>query len=400
MKHRLAALFLSLLLLISVLPAPAQAADETVTINVYNWGQYISDGTDDCIDVIAEFEAAYPNIKVNYMTFDSNESMYTKLKTGGSSFDVIFPSDYMVEKLIAEDMLEPLDYSNIPNAENLDESFRNPSYDPESRYSVPYTWGCVGIIYNTRYVRQEDVTGWELLWNPSYAGKILMFDNPRDAFAIAQFEEGLSINSEDPDELSAAAEKLREEKNLVQAYVMDQIFDKMERGEAWIAPYYAGDYLYMVQENPDLAFLLPEEGFNLFVDAICIPKGSEHKKEAELFINFLISPEICGQNLDYLGYSTPDSAAKEYMDPEMTESPIAYPAPEVLARGDSFSALSEEGTQRMNELWLAVKTADASMTFYLILTALAVVGVGFLWVFFKVRRRRRKARRCRKWRTE
>ena len=149
MKHRLAALFLSLLLLISVLPAPAQAADETVTINVYNWGQYISDGTDDCIDVIAEFEAAYPNIKVNYMTFDSNESMYTKLKTGGSSFDVIFPSDYMVEKLIAEDMLEPLDYSNIPNAENLDESFRNPSYDPESRYSVPYTWGCVGACANS-----------------------------------------------------------------------------------------------------------------------------------------------------------------------------------------------------------------------------------------------------------
>lgn len=397
---RLTSVLLLLFVLFSALPLTASAADETVTINVYNWGQYIADGTDGYMDIIDEFEKAYPNIKVNYMTFDSNESMYTKLKTGGSSFDIIFPSDYMVEKLIAEDMLEPLDFENIPNAALLDDSFRNPSYDPEGRYSVPYTWGCVGIIYNTQYVNEADVTGWELLWNPTYAGKILMFDNPRDAFAIAQFEEGLDINTEDPEELAVAAEKLRQEKNLVQAYVMDQIFDKMERGESWIAPYYAGDYLYMVQENPDLAFYLPEEGFNLFVDAICVPKGSEHKKEAELFINFLISPEICGENLDYLGYSSPYSAAKEYMDPEIAGNPVAYPDEETLARGKSFSALSEEGTQKMNELWLAVKTADASTTFYLILTGVAIVAVVFLWVFFKVRKRRRKARRCQKWHTK
>ena len=397
---RLTSVLLLLFVLFSALPLTASAADETVTINVYNWGQYIADGTDGYMDIIDEFEKAYPNIKVNYMTFDSNESMYTKLKTGGSSFDIIFPSDYMVEKLIAEDMLEPLDFENIPNAALLDDSFRNPSYDPEGRYSVPYTWGCVGIIYNTQYVNEADVTGWELLWNPTYAGKILMFDNPRDAFAIAQFEEGLDINTEDPEELAVAAEKLRQEKNLVQAYVMDQIFDKMERGEAWIAPYYAGDYLYMVQENPDLAFYLPEEGFNLFVDAICVPKGSEHKKEAELFINFLISPEICGENLDYLGYSSPYSAAKEYMDPEIAGNPVAYLDEETLARGKSFSALSEEGTQKMNELWLAAKTADASTTFYLILTGVAIVAVVFLWVFFKVRKRRRKARRCQKWHTK
>ena len=184
---------LAALLLLAVLPVCAHAAP--VTINVYNWGQYIADGTDDSIDVIAEFEKTYPDIKVNYMTFDSNESMYTKLKTGGSSYDIIIPSDYMIEKLISEDMLEPLDFENIPNFQYIDESFRNLSYDPENRYSVPYTWGCVGIIYNSRYVRAEDVTGWEIFWNSTYAGKILMFDNPRDAFAISELELGYQVKT-------------------------------------------------------------------------------------------------------------------------------------------------------------------------------------------------------------
>lgn len=395
MKHRLIALVIALLLLCG-LSLPASAA-QTVTINVYNWGQYISDGTDGYIDVIAEFEDAYPNIRVNYMTFDSNESMYTKLKTGGSSYDVIIPSDYMVEKLIAEDMLEELDFSNIPNFQYVDEAFRNPSYDPENRYSVPYTWGYVGIIYNTRYVQESDATGWELLWNSTYAGKILMFDNCRDAFGIAQLELGYSLNTEDSAELAATAQKLKEQKNLVQSYVMDQVFGKMERGEAWIAPYYAGDYLLMLEENPDLAFCIPEEGFNLFVDAICIPKGCQHKTEAEIFINFLTSPEISGQNLEYLGYSTPISAAKEYMDPEITENPIAYPSEEMLARGQTFSSLSLEGTQEMNNLWLTVKTSDDTTAKYLIITGAVIIAVILLWLFFKVRKRRQKARRCRKW---
>ena len=228
---------------------------------------------------------------IHILTFDSNESMYTKLKTGGSSYDVIIPSDYMIEKLIAEDMLEPLDFENIPNFQYVDESFRNLSYDPENLYSVPYTWGCVGIIYNSRYVNAEDVTGWEIFWNSTYAGKILMFDNPRDAFAISELELGDDVNTEDHETLAAAAQKLKEAKNLFQGYVMDQIFSKMERAEAWIAPYYAGDYLTMADENPDLEFVFPEEGFNFFVDAICIPKGAEHKKEAETFINFLLEPE-------------------------------------------------------------------------------------------------------------
>ena len=393
---RLLSIALLFVLLTALLPVQAQAANETVTINVYNWGQYLSDGTDDYINVIEEFEAAYPNIKVNYMTYDSNESMYTKLKTGGSLFDIIIPSDYMVEKLIAEDMLEPLDMTNIPNFAYIDESFRDPSYDPGSVYSVPYTWGGVGVIYNTKYVDEADTGGWELLWNEKYAGKILMFDNPRDAFAIAQLELGYDINTEDSTLLTLSANLLREQKPLVQMYVMDQVFDKMQRGEAWIAPYYAGDYLLMVEENPDLAFYYPEEGFNLFVDAVCIPKGSEHKAEAETFINFLLDPEVCGQNLEYLGYSSPSSAAKEFMDPEVASDPIAYPDTETLARGLSFSSLSLEGTQEMNSLWLTVKTADTTTTVYLILTIAAVVLVVFLWSFVKFRKRRKKARRCQK----
>ena len=367
-------------------------AAQTV-LNVYNWGQYISDGTDGYIDVIAEFEAAYPDIKVNYLTFDSNETMYTKLKTDPGAFDLIVPSDYMIEKLIREDMLAEINYDNIPNYQYIDEAFKNTAYDPENKYSVPYTWGCVGLIYNSKYVNEEDATGWELLWNPTYAGKILMFDNPRDAFAIAERELGYSLNTEDEEELKAARDKLVEQKNLVQAYVMDQVFDKMERGEAWIAPYYAGDYLLMLEENPDLSFLFPEEGFNLFIDAFCIPKAASHKEEAELFINFLCDPAICGENLEYLGYSVPISAAKEYMDPELTESEITYPPDEILALGESFKALSDKGNQQMNELWLSVKTTDDVLGRYLWITIAAVLIGIILWLVFRLRKILRKRRR-------
>ena len=280
-------------LLIAVLCLPVFAvpvlAGETVTINVYNWGQFIADGSDGYIDVIEEFENAYPNIRVNYMTFDSNETMYSKMEAGGSYFDVIIPSDYMVESLIQQDLLEPLDFSNIPNFKYIDEQFQNPPYDPENRFSVPYTWGCIGIIYNSKYVNEEDTGSWDLLWNKDYAGKILMFDNPRDAFAISEALLGYSMNTEDPEELAACTEKLKEQKNLVQSYVMDQIFDKLERGEAWIGPYYCGDYLLMVEENEDLEFYYPEEGYNLFIDAICIPKGCQHKKRRKPLSTFSLS---------------------------------------------------------------------------------------------------------------
>ena len=394
---RFTALLLCLLLTVC-LTVPAFAAEERV-VNVYNWGQYISDGSDGYIDVNAAFEEA-TGIKVNYMTFDTNESMYTKLKTGGSSYDVIIPSDYMIGRLIEENMLLPLNFDNIPNYQYIDETYRNTDYDPDNLYSVPYTWNTVAVIYNSAYVDEEDVGSWDLLWNEKYAGKILMFDNPRDAFGVAEKLLGYSLNTTDEDSLRAVTYKLIEQKPLVQSYVMDQIFDKMERGEAWIAPYYAGDYLIMAEENEDLELFFPEEGFNLFIDAMCIPSCCAHKEEAEAYINFLCSPEICGQNLEYLGYSVPESEAKNYMDPEAVESEVSYPPEEILALGEGFLALDQRTTQLMDSLWLEVKTdggVDYGPIIGISVTALAVAG--FL-IFRAVRDKRRKANRCKAWRSE
>ena len=395
---RIIPVLLCLVLLFSALPVQAFAAPEKVTINVYNWGQYIADGTDGYIDVNKAFTEA-TGIEVNYMTFDSNETMYTKLKTGGSTYDVIIPSDYMVARLIAEDMLEELDYSNIPNYALVDEAYKNTSFDPENKYSVPYTWGTVGVIYNTKYVDEADTGSWDLLWNEKYSGKILMFDNPRDAFAIAQFLLGIDINTEDADELRSAAYKLIEQKPLVQGYVMDQIFSKMEREEAWIAPYYAGDYLLMAEENPDLAFYFPEEGFNLFIDAMCIPKGCQNKEAAEAYINFLCDPEISGENLDYLGYSTPIPEAKQYMDPDVAASEIAYPTEETLSNGRAFINLSAETSQLTDSLWLQVKTQGGVDTYAIVCMCAVVVLLTAYFIIHGVRKKKRIANRCKKWKT-
>ncbi len=391
---RIFALLCAVLLCAALMPAEAFAADDV--INVYNWGQYIADGTDGAIDVNAAFTEA-TGIRVNYMTFDSNETMYTKLKTGGSTYDVIIPSDYMVAKLIAEDMLLPLDFDNIPNYQYIDEAYRSTSYDPENRYSVPYTWGTVGIIYNSRYVDEADIGSWDLLWNEKYAGKILMFDNPRDAFAVTESYLGYSLNTEDPGELQACADLLIGQKYLVQSYVMDQIYDKMVRGEALVAPYYAGDYLMMADENEDLKFYFPSEGFNLFIDAMCIPKSCSNKAGAEAYINFLCSPEICGQNLDFLGYSVPESAAKEYLDPDTAASDIAYPEADTLSRGEAFVNLSQETSQLMDSLWLSVKTAGGVGTGPIVCMCVFVAAIAAWLILRRITTARRRARRCAKW---
>ena len=332
------------------------ARQETVTLNVYNWGQYIADGSDDSLEVIKAFEARYPHIKVNYSTYDSNEMMYSKLSNGGITVDVIIPSDYMIARMIQENMLLELNYDNIPNYQYIDENFKNTSYDPENKYSVPYTWGTVGILYNTQYVDEADVTGWELLWNEKYEGKILMFDNSRDAFGIAQFLLGYDINTTDEDELQHCADVLAQQKPIVQQYVMDQVFNSMENEEAWIAPYYAGDCMVMMENNENLAFYLPEDqGFNLFIDAMCIPTCCQEKEAAELFINFLCDPEIAGANMDWICYSTPLSAAKAYMDPEMISDPVAYPSDEVLANGVSYTYLPEDVSRYVEGLFMQVR---------------------------------------------
>ena len=334
------------------------ARQETITLNVYNWGQYIADGSDGSMEVIAEFEKRYPHIKVNYSTYDSNEIMYSKLSNGGITVDLIIPSDYMIARLIQEDMLLPLNFDNIPNYQYIDEDFRNTAYDPENTYSVPYTWGTVGILYNTKYVAAEDVTGWELLWNEKYAGKILTFGNSRDAFGIAQFMLGYDINTTDKAELDACAELLKQQKPVLQQYVMDEIFAIMQNEEAWIAPYYAGDCLTMMGENENLDFFLPgHQGFNMFIDAMCIPTCAKEKEAAELFINFLCDPEIAGANMDWICYGTPISAAKEFMDPETVSDPVTYPDQKDLVNGSSFAYLPEDITWYMDRLFMEVRNS-------------------------------------------
>ena len=331
-------------------------SSKKTTLYVYNWGQYISEGDDGSLDVIAAFEEAYPNIRVQYSTYDSNEIMYSKLSNGGITVDVIIPSDYMIGRMVQEGMLEELNFDNIPNYQYIDDSFKNTSYDPENKYSVPYTWGTVGIIYNTKYVDEADVTGWELLWNEKYAGKILMFDNSRDAFGIAEYLLGYDVNTTDETELQACAAKLAEQKPVVQQYVMDQIFDAMENEEAWIAPYYAGDYLTMVEENPDLAFYRPTaQGYNMFIDAMCIPTCCQEKEAAELFINFLCDPEISAANMDFIGYSVPASESKQYMDEDVVNDPVAYPDEEELRNASSFDYLPEDISRKMESLFMEVR---------------------------------------------
>ena len=348
---------LSVLLAVSCLAGLSGCgSSKKTTLYVYNWGQYISEGDDGSLDVIAAFEEAYPNIHVQYSTYDSNEIMYSKLANGGITVDVIIPSDYMIGRMVQEGMLEELNFDNIPNYQYIDDAFKNTSYDPENKYSVPYTWGTVGIIYNTKYVDEADVTGWELLWNEKYAGKILMFDNSRDAFGIAEYLLGYDVNTTDETELQDCAAKLAEQKPVVQQYVMDQIFDAMENEEAWIAPYYAGDYLTMVEENPDLAFYRPTaQGYNMFIDAMCIPTCCQEKEAAEAFINFLCSPEISSANMAFLGYSVPSTAAKELMDPEVANSDVAYPDADTLATGTSFNYLPEETSRYMESLFMEVR---------------------------------------------
>lgn len=348
---------LSVLLAVSCLAGLSGCgSSKKTTLYVYNWGQYISEGDDGSLDVIAAFEKAYPNIRVQYSTYDSNEIMYSKLANGGITVDVIIPSDYMIGRMVQEGMLEELNFDNIPNYQYIDDAFKNTSYDPENKYSVPYTWGTVGIIYNTKYVDEADVTGWELLWNEKYAGKILMFDNSRDAFGIAEYLLGYDVNTTDEAELQDCAAKLAEQKPVVQQYVMDQIFDAMENEEAWIAPYYAGDYLTMVEENPDLAFYRPTaQGYNMFIDAMCIPTCCQEKEAAETFINFLCSPEISSANMAFLGYSVPSTAAKELMDPEVANSDVAYPDADTLATGTSFNYLPEETSRYMESLFMEVR---------------------------------------------
>jgi len=329
------------------------------SINVYNWGEYISDGADGSLDVNRAFEEL-TGIKVVYSTFDTNESLYAKLKTGGSSYDVIIPSDYMIARMIQEGMLLPLDFGNIPNFEgSINDRYKNQSYDPENRYSVPYTWGTVGLIYNTSMVDDSDaIDSWGYLWDSVYDQNILMFSNSKDAFGVAFKMLGYPINAESKEQLDRATELLKQQKPLLQAYVMDEIFDKMTGGEAALAPYYAGDAVTMMQDNPDLRFVVPKEGSNIFTDAMCVPKESRNKELAELYINFMLEPEVGLANIDYIGYSTPNDRVYQLLDEETKNDPVRYPEQELLDNCEYFVNLSPELAAYMDEKWTELLSAD------------------------------------------
>ena len=371
------------------------SADETVVLNVYNWGEYIEQS------VIDMFEEKYPGIDVNYTTFDSNEAMYSKIVSGAASYDIIIPSEYMVSKLIQEDMLAELDFSNIPNYKYIDSAYKNLSSDPENKYSVPYLWGTVVVIYNSTHVDEADVAdcSLDLLWNEKYSGKILMFDNPRDSFGIALTKLGYSINSENDSEWQEAAKILSEQKPIVQAYVMDAIFDKMEAGEAWIAPYYAGDALIMQETNPDIKFYIPEEGTNMFVDSMCVLKTTEHKKEAELFINFMCEPEIAAMNAETVGYATPNTESEKLLDPEIVNNQLVYPSKDFLKENtEMFINLPQKIQMLQSTLWTDLKIisaeegSDAQSADWIDAFCIAVIvagGISAVYFFIRNRRRRR-----------
>ena len=350
MKKSLAcfpAVLLLLALMLSGCSGGGSASGDKV-VNVYNWGVYIDES------IFESFEKQ-TGIKVNYDTYESNEAMYGVLKNDGASYDVIIPSDYMISRMIQEDMLEKLDFDNIPNFSDIDPALLHPDYDPTNEYSVPYMWGTVGIIYNTGVVT-EPVTSWALLFDETYSGQILMFNNSRDAIGIALKYLGCSYNTTDKAEISRAVDLLAAQKEIVQSYVMDEIFEKLGSGEAAIGPYYAGDYLIMAEENPDLAFCLPEEGSNLFVDAMCIPKGAEHKANAEAFISFMCSTEAGLANCEEIGYSTPLLSVKDALDPEVSGNPISYPDEAVLASCESYKNLPQDILDFYDSEWLRLKS--------------------------------------------
>ena len=406
-KIRFAALFAAAFI---ILPLLLTACGEegvsggTKTLYVYNWGEYISDGSEGCLDSNEAFEEWYfetygERVKVNYSTFSSNESLYAKLSSGSVSYDVVVPSDYMIERLIAEDLLSPLNYDNIPEVANIlpefwGETSVHSDYDPGNVYSVPYLYGMIGIIYNTTMVDADDPSlgSWKLMWDEKHAGNILQFNNSRDAFGSAQYYLGIDVNSDSEEEWRVALEKLKEQKPILQGYVMDEIFNKMENGSAGIAAYYAGDYLSMYENNPDLEFFYPEEGTNLYVDAMCIPKSSKNKELAERYINFMLMEEPAIANAEYTYYASPNRLvveSEEYIEymGEIKEDAYEKMYATEDVETSSYKNLSGEKLILINELWEELKSdIEISAGIYAICGIIVAVLLT-LGIYFGVRKR-------------
>ena len=367
MIKKLSLLLLCLLIVFSSLTFASCSGGYVGEVNVYNWGEYISNGDDDTLDVIAEFEKRY-NIKVNYTNFETNEELYNVLVNSNSSYDVIIPSDYMVERLRSEGMLEKLDFDNIPNYQNIAEEFRHNDFDPTGEYSVPYSWGIVALVYNTTMIEEGSITGFKDMWDPQYEQNVLMFNNSRDAMAIAMQMCDPPINPGSKDltveDIDRATRKLMELKSCgsLKKYVMDQVFNEMEGGQSALAAYYGGDIYTMLDKNEDLTYCLPEEGSNLFVDCMCIPTCCQNKENAELFINFMCDAEIAAANADYICYGTPNEAALELMDDDYKESPLCNPPQEYKDKCYTFTNIDDTIYAEMQEKFVKACSSTAEVS--------------------------------------
>ena len=334
--------------LLSLLTGCSGNTGDKGVVNVYNWGEYIDES------IFDDFEKQ-TGITVNYKTYQSNEQLYSVLSLGGADYDVIIPSDYMISRMIEEGMLEKLDFANIPNFTNIDDQYKNLAFDPTNEYSVPYMWGTVGIIYNTSMI-SDTIDSWSALFDKKYSGQILQFDNSRDAFATALLSLGYDVNTTDASQLEEAYQLLVKQKPIVQAYVMDEIYDKLELGEAAIGPYYAGDALTMMVDNPDLRYVIPKEGSNWFVDCMCIPKGVKNKANAEAFINFMCSDDITLRNMDVTGYATPVRTAYEKLDADAKNNAIMFPAADIMSKCQVYTNLPKETLDLYNNYWTKLKS--------------------------------------------
>ncbi|MBP5459459.1 MAG: spermidine/putrescine ABC transporter substrate-binding protein [Clostridia bacterium] len=358
------------------------------TLNVYNWGEYISDGGEGSLDVNRKFQEL-TGIKVNYTNFDSNEDMYAKLKSGGANYDVIIPSDYMIERLIDEGLLLKLNYDNIPNFRYIDPKYKGLYYDPDDEYTVAYNVGYVALIYNKKMV-EGTPDSWSVLWDEKYAGQVLMFNNPRDAFAIAQSLLGQDYNDTDPAQWAEAYDKLLEQKPVVRSYVMDEVYNIMEANAAALAPYYVGDYFTMAENNDDLAVAFPKEGANIFVDAMCIPTTAENQGAAELYINFMEEPEVALANAEYIAYATPNTEVLKMDAYTYKDDETLYPDESLFDNYQYFHNLPPETQTLMSNYWSDLKvdgSSNRSVYIGLIAFAAAVAAYG---VFHFVRRKHRE----------
>lgn len=363
--RRILTILLNLILIISLLSgcgyeykelklkAEYSKALAGTTLTVYNWGEYISDGADDTIDVNREFEKL-TGIKVNYLTFESNETMYSQVKNGGVNYDIVIPSDYMIQRMMNEDMLAEIDLNKITNYDLISDNYKNIYYDPENKYSIPYNVGMVGVIYNSSHIKEIEPS-WNVLWDPKYRDMVLNFNNPRDAFMTAQILLGYDLNSTNKAEWDAAAELLKKGKENLQAYVMDEVYGKMETGEASIAPYYAGDYLTMYETNPDLKFFYPKEGTNIFVDSVCILKNASNYEAALMYINFLLEPDIATANAEYIGYASPNTAVINNPDYYYYKNEILYPDEKDVPKVQYYHDINNEIRSYYENLWIDVK---------------------------------------------